>query len=111
MSNTRKSTAASKATGDAAVFDLDAARARRLESSQASVTFTWQGEEYQAPTPAEWELAVAEELAQGNTEKALQLLLGDEQYDRFMASRPRVGDVVALMEWLGSLATGSLGNS
>jgi hypothetical protein len=112
MSNTRKATLSKvKATGDEPVFDLDAARARRLESSQEPLSFTFNGNEFTVPTPMEWDFRVSELLADGTISGALKLLLGDEQYAKLADSGPTMGDLLDLMTWLGETAAGSLGNS
>lgn len=90
-------------------FDLDAARARRIEASGEALPFTFGGEEFTVLPTSEWDLEIPELLAQGEVKDAFRLLLGDEA-DRFFAHRPRLGDLNDLSEWLMSTAVGGSGN-
>jgi hypothetical protein len=90
-------------------FDLGAARARRLEEIGELPAFKIGDDIFTMPPVTEWPLEFPELLAQGESTAALRLLLGDEQYDRFMEHKPTLGDVASLVEWAASLA-GGLGN-
>lgn len=95
---------------DVQKFDLDAARARRIEEKGQPLPFTFGGEDFEVLPPGEWDLEVPELLAQGELAGAFRILLGSEQYDRFAAHRPRLGDLESLAVWLNETAGGGSGN-
>jgi hypothetical protein len=97
---------------DNEVFDLDAARARRLEEKgDLSVHFTFGGEKFTTTRADEWPFDVAEDLAAGNVREALRSILGPSEYDRFAAHHPSMSDLNDLFEYLSALTLGSSGNS
>lgn len=81
-------------------FDLDAAAAARAETRGAPFRFTWRGSEYEVPNQALWPLAAQAALGEGDLLAALRGILGDEQMDRFAATRPTLSDVTALLDAL-----------
>lgn len=97
---------------DDTVFDLDAARARRLEESGAPMEFQFAGQRFTMPAPSEWPLSLTETLAQGELTVAFRHLLGDEQFDRFLdcTPRPTLGDLETLLKATSDRATGGPGN-
>jgi len=90
-------------------FNLDDARARRLEASGNHLEFTFGGEQFTIPPTMEWDLAVPELMADGKIKEAMAALLGD-QADRFMGKKPTLGDIEALSSWLSTAAMGGSGN-
>jgi len=93
-------------------FDLDAARARRREAAKNTVLyFTFGGEKFECVPADEWGFDVAENLVNGQITTAIRGILGENEYDRFAALKPSMGDINDLIEWLGNQATGSSGNS
>ena len=92
-------------------FDLDAARARRLEASGDRLKFTFGGDEFTVLPLSELGVGFLDALSDNNTAGMLRMLLGDEQFDRFMAKEPRVGDVNDLVSWVSEQTTGGEGNS
>ena len=81
-------------TPDATV-DLDALRAKRLETApERAVTFGGRDWELVAEVPFE----VAEAYRRGDRRRAFQLLLADmDETDEFMALRPSTADFFALL--------------
>lgn len=89
-------------------LDLDKLRAAREEAEGPGPKHVlYGGEKFELPSEPPWDFGIA--LAQGRTDEALRLLLGDPDYDRFMAHRPSTLDVRALMEHLDDLYPGSSG--
>ena len=95
---------------DTASFDLDAARARRLEQSGGKLTFTFGGETFSVLPLGEWPMGVLDEMAAGGLVDSLRLVLGDEEFTRFSAHSPSIGDVNSLIEWMSEASTGGQGN-
>ena len=92
-------------------FDLDAARARRLEASGDRLTFRFGGDEFSVLPLSELSVSFLDALSENDTSAMLRMLLGDEQFDRFMEKGPRVGDVNDLVSWVSEQTTGGEGNS
>ena len=80
-------------------LDLDAARAARAEKDRRPRVIKLGGEEF--TVPARCPIDALEEVAEGNLRECLRLLLGDEQYARFMAHRPDDLDFRAIGEMYG----------
>ena len=92
-------------------FDLDAARAARREAMGDGFAFVFGGQTFTCTPTKEWPVAVLASLSDGDLTGALELILGDEQYQRFMEQQPTSGDVQDLMEALGKDAgVGGAGN-
>lgn len=81
----------------AATFDADAARAARREAAGEPFTFQWEGAEFVLPSPREWPIEVISLLGQPDLPGALSMLLGDEQYQRFMLGHPTLADIEGIM--------------
>ena len=91
------------------VFDLDAAKARRMEESGGPVHFRFGGEDFTLMPLSEWPMGVLDDIADGSIMESLRRVLGDD-YERFAAMSPSIGDVNALIEWMSQTSTGSPGN-
>lgn len=97
---------------DDTVFDLDAARARRLETTGRPMRFTFAGETFSMPAPSEWPLDSTETLAKGELNEFFRDCLGVEQYDRLLACdpKPTMGDLQSLISQVSTDTTGGPGN-
>jgi len=87
-------------------IDLDAARAARREARGEAPTVTFGGETFALPVELPFEIAeVGQRLNAATTSTdvaeamhdAMRMLLADD-YDRFMALRPSLQDLTALVE-------------
>jgi hypothetical protein len=78
-------------------FDLDAARAQRLEATGATrFTFTFGGADYTVDPSSEWPVEAVDALANGLVVQGLQLILGGEQWD-LIGAELSLGDAEALI--------------
>jgi len=82
-------------------FDADAAHAARAEQLGETPVLRFGGEEYALPAEVEYDIAV--QIAGLPFKEAVQLILGDEQFERFWAHKPTAADVLAIDEWMGEL--------
>lgn len=89
----------------ATTFDADAARAARREAMAEPFTFTWNGEDLTLPSPKEWPIEVMALLGDADLPGALTVLLGPEQYARFLEGHPALADIEGILnavaEWSG----------
>jgi hypothetical protein len=76
-------------------FDLDAAKAARLEARGEPRLFLFGGQKFELPPelPAEFAYLL------DDAKEALQYLLGD-QFDDFWAQRPSAQDLIDLVGWI-----------
>ena len=88
----------------ATVFDLDAANAARREVEGARFTFTWQGRDWSCAPAKEWPIATAGVLAKGDLPGALLLIMGEDEGQAFLDTKPSMGDVEALMDALAAFS-------
>ena len=105
----------SSANGTKARADFDLAASRKAavaEATQVPFTFSYDADHFTVPPMDDWPLAVSEKLNEGDLAGGLQLLLGDEQWQRFRDLAPTMGDVRRLFEALAPWAgVENLGNS
>lgn len=87
-----------------AAFDLDAANAARREAEGEPFTFTWQGTEWSCAPAKEWPIATASRLSAGDLPGALLLIMGDDEGQAFLDTKPSMGDVEALMDALAKFS-------
>lgn len=78
-------------------FDLDAAAAARREAAGEGFVFTFKDTTFTCLPPSEWPITVSLALSKGDLITALSDVLGQEQADVFLAGKPTMGDVEALM--------------
>jgi hypothetical protein len=93
----------------AGAFDLDAARAARKEAAGVGFKFKFGGRSYTCLPAKEWPIEVMGSLGDGDMVGALEMILGADQMEKFMANKPTSGDVEDLMNALGDDA--GVGNS
>ncbi|MFI7115205.1 hypothetical protein [Amycolatopsis sp. NPDC049868] len=83
-------------------FNVNAARAQRLEADGADWEFELDDEVFRLPR--EFPRAMAKQLSQiddNDIDGLLEVLLGEEQYERFNKHMVTVQDVAALLEAYG----------
>lgn len=95
------------------LVDLDARRAQRAEAMGESSTVRLGGESFTFPAVGAWPVEIVDVLGKdGDLLAGLKLLLSEEDFPRFMAQRPTMGDISDLFEALGQRAgLGDAGNS
>ncbi|MFD1828586.1 MULTISPECIES: hypothetical protein [Streptomyces] len=87
-------------------FDVNAARAQRLEALGRAWTFTIDGDTFEMPGELSRRTAGAlRELDDNDIDGLLRLLLGEEQFERFDRHDVSMQDVAAILEEYGK-ATG-----
>lgn len=86
-----------------AVFDLDAAAAKR-EAAGEPFVFTFKGDTFKCLPAQDWPIQVPA-LMTSNMTEALRLILGGgAKADLFMSHNPTMGDVEALLEGLAEFS-------
>jgi hypothetical protein len=87
-------------------FDLDAARAARLEARGEPRLFLFGGQKFELPPelPAEFAYLL------DDAKEALRFLL-DGQFDDFWAQRPSAQDLIDLVAWITKTYRAALGES
>jgi hypothetical protein len=92
-------------------IDLDARRAQRAEATGEPTKVVLGGEHFLFPVVTEWPVEIIDVLSRGELLAGLRLLLDAEDYERFVAQKPTMGDLTALFEELAKTAgVGNLGN-
>lgn len=93
-------------------FDLEAAaEAAADEAQRKPYPFTLRGESFVLPTPLEWPIEAQIALGKEDLGEGLRLLLGDDEWDRFLSVRPTLGEVRALFRHVAQVSgLGDLGN-
>ncbi|WP_175409947.1 hypothetical protein [Streptomyces sp. TRM64462] len=85
-----------------ASFDLNAARAQRLEALGRTWTFQLDDETYELPTELTRATARAlRELDDNDVDGLLKLLMGEQQFARFERHEVTMQDIAALLEAYG----------
>jgi hypothetical protein len=93
-----------------ATFNVNAARAQRLETLGREWKFELDGEVYQLPTEFPRNAAKKmQQLDDDDVDGLLELLLGPQQFERFAQHDVSVQDVAAILEAYGSETGLSLG--
>jgi hypothetical protein len=83
-------------------FDVNAARAQRLESLGRSWSFELDGESYTLPTELTRATARAlRKLDDNDVDGLLRLLLGEKQFTRFEQHEVTMQDIAAILEAYG----------
>ncbi|MCA6095143.1 hypothetical protein LE181_23610 [Streptomyces sp. SCA3-4] len=83
-------------------FDVNAARAQRLEAQGASWSFALDGDTFELPTEIGHRTARAlRELDDNDVDGLLGLLLGKEQFARFLEHDVTMQDIAAILEAYG----------
>ncbi|MBC2877440.1 MULTISPECIES: hypothetical protein [Streptomyces] len=83
-------------------FDVNAARAQRLEAHGRSWQFTLDGDTFQLPTEIGHRTARAlRDLDDSDVDGLLSLLLGEDQYQRFAEHDVTMQDIAAILEAYG----------
>lgn len=91
-------------------IDLDQLRAVRLEHDGSEPKFfLFGGEKFALPPELPWDFALA--LSDGEVRGGFRTLMGDEDYERFMALRPSAQDMTELIKGLDGLYVGSPGEA
>ncbi|GAA2786095.1 hypothetical protein [Streptomyces showdoensis] len=84
-------------------FDVNAARAQRLEAHGRTWSFELDGESYTLPTELSRKTAKAlRQLDDNDVDGLLELLMGAEQYARFEEHEVTMQDVGAILEAYGA---------
>lgn len=66
---------------------------RAAEADGDDIRLTWRGDEYVIPfNYRDWPVGYSLEIEKGHTAVAMEYLLGPEQFHRFMAQNPTIGD-------------------
>lgn len=89
-------------------FDLDAARAARLEAQGERPLFLFGGQKFELPAELPAEFAYLLDTA--DAKETIRYLLGD-QFDEFWAHRPSKEDLIELVAWVTKRYGSSLGES
>ncbi|HEX6468494.1 MAG TPA: hypothetical protein VF069_05310 [Streptosporangiaceae bacterium] len=95
-----------------AVYNINAARAQRLEALGHEWKFELDGEVFMLPTEFSRTFAKqVSELPDNDLDGLLRLLLGPDQFERFCAHEVSVQDVAGLLEAYGKDTGMTLGES
>jgi hypothetical protein len=78
-------------------FDLDAAAAK-AEANAQPFSFTFKGTNYDVPPTAQWPVEVMDLLGEGELTRALQIMLGEENYAKLAEAGVTVGALNVLFE-------------
>lgn len=78
------------------VFDLDALEVE--DEAAEPFTFTFQGERYEMPLVGQMDFADQLNLEESTLSQSLQIILGDEQFERLLDARIKTGRMRALIE-------------
>lgn len=83
-------------------FDVNAARAQRLEATGRTWSFELDGESYTLPTELSRSTAKAlRQLDDNDVDGLMELLLGDKQFGRFEQHDITMQDIAAILEAYG----------
>ncbi|MEX2985345.1 hypothetical protein [Streptomyces sp. C36] len=83
-------------------FDVNAARAQRLEALGKNWTFRLDGDTFELPTEIGHRTARAlRELDDNDVDGLLGLLLGEKQFERFLDHDVTMQDIAAILEAYG----------
>lgn len=88
-------------------FDVEAAaKAAAAEATGEPFRFKMRRKTFTIPMAAEWPIEVSDHLARNELASALELMLGDEEWARFIELRPRpnLGEVNAIVTGIGEWA-------
>lgn len=93
-------------------FDLEAAaQAAADEASGKPVPFMLRGQRFTIPPPQDWPIEAQIALSQENLGDGLRLMIGDDEWDRFLSVRPTMSEVQALFQHVAKVSgVGDLGN-
>ncbi|WP_433434503.1 hypothetical protein [Nonomuraea sp. CA-141351] len=78
--------------------------AQRAEADGKPFPVEYNGVTYTVPTPMEWDADVLDFIEAGRVTAALRLILGDEQYEQFRETKPKLRQAAELVELIGSAA-------
>ena len=91
-------------------FDLDAAAAAAREAAGEGFQFTFRKQSYNCLPAKLWPITVSGLLTRGDLVGALMDILGPEQGEKFLAAKPTMGEVEALMTAIAEFSgVGGLG--
>ncbi|MEV0823852.1 hypothetical protein [Nonomuraea rubra] len=82
--------------------------AQKAEADGRPFPVEHNGVTYTVPTPMDWDADALDLLEAGRVTAALRLILGDDQYEQFRATKPKLRDAAGLMDAIG--AAGGTGN-
>ncbi|MEU4579978.1 hypothetical protein [Nonomuraea sp. NPDC023979] len=82
--------------------------AQKAEGTGKPFPVEYNGVTYTVPTPLDWDADVLELLESGRLTSALRMILGDDQYEEFRATKPKLRHAGELMEAIN--AAGGTGN-
>ncbi|MEU6928576.1 hypothetical protein [Streptomyces sp. NPDC046385] len=83
-------------------FDVNAARAQRMEAQGRTWSFELDGESYTLPTELSRKTAKAlRQLDDNDVDGLLELLMGEEQFSRFEDHDLTMQDIAAILEAYG----------
>lgn len=91
-------------------FDLDAVQ---NEATGDPHPFTFAGEDLLIPRTSDWPAEAMEHVTEGRVTSAFRLVMGDDDYDRFAAHKPKLAvyeaifDEIAKREGLGDAGNSS----
>ena len=93
-------------------FDLEAAAQAAADEAQAKpVPFILRGEHFTLPPAQDWPIEAQIALSQENLGDGLRLMIGDDEWDRFLSVRPTMAEVQALFQHVAKVSgVGDLGN-
>jgi hypothetical protein len=104
-------TGAASANGQPpALFDLEAA-ALAAEAESTPFAFVYKGHDYAVPPARVWPLSALRQIALGNLEAALPVLLGPDAFDQLTLDGLTLGELNLLFEQLGKQQGLDLPNS
>jgi hypothetical protein len=103
-------TAETTPNGDSPRFDLEAA-ALAAETESTPFGFTYKGHDYDVPPARVWPLAALRQIALGDLEAALPVLLGPGAFDQLSDDGLTLGELNLLFEQLGKQQGLDLPNS
>lgn len=92
-------TASASANGKPERFDLEAA-ALAAEAESTPFAFTYKGHDYDVPPARVWPLKALRQIALGNLEDALPVLLGPGAFDQLSDDELTLGELNVLFEQL-----------
>lgn len=87
-------------------IDLDELAAAEAEAEREPITLTFKGKQFTLPHYLDWDAEAARLLSLDDPFGCFQLVMGDDDYERFVALRPTIGDMMRLIQRIEDLALG-----
>jgi hypothetical protein len=84
-------------------WDLEtAAKAAAAEAGDVPFAFTYKGRDYEIPNSRNWPADALAQLAAGELDAALPLIVGDDQYGALIEAGLSVGELMTLFDKVAS---------